>query len=102
MSEIIGKMQVQLKKSSGDLALFCLKFVSGCVLGLTFALIMQELLGKADNENLLAFFTVIILTTATFLRISKAWGLTATLVFDLICVLLGMVLQLYIKVAPGA
>jgi hypothetical protein len=95
-------MQVQLKKTSGDLALFSLKLLTGIVLGLTLALIMQEILGKADNENLLAFFTVIAITMAAFLRIAKEWGFTALLVFDLVAVLLGMVLKLYIMVAPGA
>lgn len=102
MGEMVGRMQSHLKKSSGDFLLFFVKMVSGAVLGLTFALIMQEALGKADNENLLAFFFVIIVTTAAFLRISKAWGFTALLVFDLICILIGMVLRLYIMVAPGA
>ena len=100
MSEMVGRMQSQFKKTSSDLALFSIKFVSGSVLGLTFALIMQEMLGNAEGENLVAFFLVIVVTVGAFLRISKAWGLTAVLVFDLICVLLGMVLRLYIMVAP--
>lgn len=102
MGEMIGKMQGQLKKTSGDLFLFVLKFMSGAVLGLTFALIMQEALGKADDENLLAFFFVISVVTAGFLKLSKTWSLTTLLVFDLIAVLIGMVLRLYIMVAPGA
>jgi hypothetical protein len=102
MSELVGKMQSQLKKTSSDVLLFSIKLVSGAILGLTFALIVQEILGKADNENLFGFFFVIVITTGAFLRISRAWGLTAILIFDLICVLLGICLQLYIKVAPGA
>ena len=102
MSELVGRMQSGLKKTSGDVGLFALKLFSGAVLGLTFGLIMQELLGQADGENLIAFMFVIVVTTAAFLRIAKTWGLTATLVFDLICVLVGMVLRLYIMVAPDA
>lgn len=102
MSEMIGKMQDQFKKTSSDLFLFSLKFMSGAVLGLTFALIMQEALGKADGENLLAFFFVISVATVVFLKLSKTWTLTSLLVFDLIAVLIGMVLRLYIMVAPGA
>lgn len=102
MSEMVGKVQEHLKSKTGDLALFSLKFASGAILGLTLALIMQEVLGKADGENLIAFFFVIIAVTSVFLRIAKEWGLTTILVFDLICVLIGMVLRLYIMVAPGA
>ena len=102
MSELVGKMHSQIKKTSSDVLLFTIKLISGAMLGLTLALIMQEVLGHAENENLLAFFFVIIVTTGAFLRIAKNWGLTAVLIFDLICVLLGMVLRLYIMVAPGA
>ena len=101
MEEMVGKMQSHLKKTSSDLLLFVFKLVSGGILGLTLALIRQEVLGKAEGENLLAFFFVIIVTTSVFLRIAKAWGLTAILIFDLVCVLIGMVLRLYIMVAPG-
>ena len=102
MSELVGRMQSGLKKTSGDVGLLSLKLFSGAVLGLTLGLVMQEILGKAEGENLIAFFFVIVVTTAAFVRISKSWGLTATLVFDLICVLVGMVLRLYIMVAPDA
>jgi len=102
MGEIVGKMQTQLKKTSSDLMLFSVKFISGAVLGLTFALITQVALGHAEGENLVAFLFVIIITTTIFLRIAKTWGMTATLVFDLICILVGMVLKLYIMMAPDA
>ena len=102
MSEMIGRMQGQIKSTSSQLALFSLRLVSGGVIGLTFALIMQEMLGKGDGENLIAFFFVIILTTGIFLRLSKTWGMTTVFVFDLIAVLIGMLLRLYIMVAPGA
>jgi hypothetical protein len=95
-------MQSGLKKTSGDVFLFSVKLISGSILGLTLALIMQEIMGKADNENLFAFFFVIVVTVAAFMRLAKAWSLTAVAIFDLICVLLGICLRLYILVAPGA
>ena len=101
MGEMIGRVQDGLQRSSGDLALFVLRLVSGLILGLTFALIMQEVLGRAETENLISFLLVIITTSALFLRISKSWGLTGVLVFDLVAVLIGMILRLYIMVAPG-
>jgi hypothetical protein len=102
MAEMVGRMQTQLKKTSSDLLLFSLKFVSGAVLGLTVADIMQVILGHAEGENLIAFVFVITVTTGVFLRLAKGWGMTAVLVFDLVCVLVGMLLKLYIMVAPDA
>ena len=102
MSEMVGRVQEHLKRTSGDMVLFLLRVLSGLVLGLVFANVMQEIMGKADGENLLAFLLVITVTTAAFLKISKVWGFTGVLVFDLIAVLLGLVLRLYIMVAPGA
>jgi hypothetical protein len=102
MSELVGKVHTQFKKTSGDLALFCVKLVSGAILGLTFALIMQVVLGHGDGEAPFAFLLMIVVTTGIFLRLAKSWGFTAILIFDLICVLLGLVLRLYIMVAPEA
>ena len=101
MAELVGKMQAQLKKTSSDLLVFSVKLASGTVLGLTLGLIVQEALGKADGENLVGFIFVIVATAGAFLRVAKGWGMTTVLIFDLICVLLGMVLRLYIMVAPG-
>lgn len=102
MGEVIGKVQAQLKRTSGDLILFLLKLFSGAVLGLTFALIVQEVLGKPEGENLLAFFFVIFVTTGVFFRVARSWGFMSVLVFDLIAVLMGLVLRLYIMIAPGS
>ncbi len=102
MSEFVGKMQSGLKKTSSDVLLFSIRLISGAILGLTFGLVVQEVLGKADNENLFGFLFVIVVTTGAFLRISKSWGLTAVMIFDLICALVGICLRLYIMVAPGA
>ena len=102
MSELAGNMQTHFKKTSSSLALFSMKFISGAIVGLTFALIMQEVLGKADDDGLMTFLLVIVITTGIFMRVAKSWGLTAILIFDLIAVLVGLVLRLYIMVAPGA
>jgi hypothetical protein len=95
-------MQVRLKKTSGDLATFALRMVSGGFLGLTLSLVVQEALGKKEGDDLISFFFVIVATCGAFLRVSKKWTLASVLIFDLICVLVGMILRLYIMVAPGA
>ena len=59
-------------------------------------------MGKADGEATLSFLFMIVAFMAIFLRIAKKWNLVAVLIFDLICILVGMVLSLYIMVAPNA
>lgn len=100
MSELVGRMQTQFKKTYSDLLLFSAKFFSGATVGLTIALITEVMLGNSEGENWIVFVFVIALVTAMFLRLAKTWSLTAVLVFDLICVLAGMLLRLYILVAP--
>lgn len=102
MSEFVGKMQMQLKKSSGDLATWVVKIISGGFLALTLSLIIQEIMGKADGEAPISFLFTIVAFTAIFLRIAKKWSLFGVLVFDLVCILVGMMLCLYIMVAPNA
>lgn len=101
MSEFIDHAQSGFKKTSSDLFLFLLKAVSGFIIGLTLALVMEEILGKSERENLIAFVFMIVVVTGLFLRVAKSWGLTTLLVFDLIAILIGMCLRLYIMVAPG-
>jgi hypothetical protein len=102
MGEFAQKVQVQFKKTSGDLVTFFVKLISGVMLSLTIALVIQEIMGKKDGEDMLSFLFVIVVFSAVFLRIAKNWSMTAVLIFDLICILIGMVLRLYIMVAPGA
>lgn len=102
MSELVDKMQYRLKKSSGDIFNFFLKFATGLVVGLTLALIIHEMLGKSEGEGMLSFTFIIAVVTAVFLRVAKKWSLVSVLVFDLVCILIGIVLKFYIMVAPGA
>lgn len=102
MGEFAGRMQMQLKKSSGDLITWAAKFISGAFLALTLALIIQEIRGIPEGEAPISFLFMIVAFTGVFLRIAKKWNLFAVLVFDLVCILIGMVLCLYIMVAPNA
>lgn len=102
MSEMADRMHTQFKKTSSDLVLFSLKLISGIVIGLTLGLITQVVLGGGEGENLLAFILVMAVTVGVFMRLAKSWGITMVLVFDLICILVGMLLKLYIMVAPEA
>lgn len=95
-------MQAQLKKTSSGLLLFLVKLISGLVLGLTFALVAEVMLGHAEDEGVIVFTFVMILTAGAFLRLARTWSMTTVFVFDLFCILVGMLLRLYIMVAPDA
>lgn len=90
-------MQDRIKTGSGSALVFLLKLVSGLFLGLTITLIGQEIFAYGN----LAFWFVMLLVTAVFLKIAKPWGAWPVLIFDLICFLVGLLLKLYIQVSPG-
>ena len=78
-----------------------MKLVSGGVVGFTLALIVQEILGQ-PNELTLAFVFTFCVTLGVFWRLTRSWGLSAVLVFDLIAVLTGLLLRMYVMIAPNA
>ncbi len=102
MSEFVSRMQGNIKKSSQDLLTFSVKLVSGAIIALAISLVVQELLGKPSNDINLSFLFVIFVVLLSFLKIVKKWTITSVLIFDLIFVLIGMILRLYIMTAPGA
>jgi hypothetical protein len=91
-------MQTKIKSSSVNLVLFSFKLVTGIFLGLVLTLIGQETIGYGN----FAFFFVIVMVAGVFLRISKSWGGWGVVIFNLVIFLIGMILKLYITVAPGA
>ncbi|MGE0762878.1 MAG: hypothetical protein AB7N80_06340 [Bdellovibrionales bacterium] len=97
MGQMLEDLQYRLKTSSSSLALIFFKMISGVALGLTVALIGQEII---DYGNF-AFIFVIVATTGAFFRVAKKWQFIGVAVFDLICVLIGLLLRMYILVAPG-
>ncbi|MGE3975011.1 MAG: hypothetical protein AB7F59_10855 [Bdellovibrionales bacterium] len=94
---IIQDMQYKIKSSSSNLFVFSLKFFSGLFLGTVFAIIGHELM----NYGSMAYWFVIVLTMAVFLRISKPWGAWGVVIFNLVCLLVGMLLRMYILISPG-
>ncbi len=80
------------------MALTFAKLLVGLALGLVFALTGREVTNYGD----LSFLLVTVITIATFFRVTRPWRWSALAVFALICVLLGLLLKMYIMVAPGA
>ena len=101
MSEMISKVQFQIKKTSTGLATLSLKVFVGLVIGLTLSMVVLELLGKKESENWFSFVLMMVTTLGLFLKVSNKWSLTAVLIFSLIMVLIALVLRLYVMVAPG-
>jgi hypothetical protein len=98
MAQLVENVQQTLKKTSSSAALITLKVLTGLVLGLTLTLIFQEIF---QYGNLLFMF-VIVVFTGGFIRLSRSWDWKTLLTFNLICVLVGLLLRLYVLVAPGA
>ncbi len=80
----------------GLLLILC-KIISGLILGLTFALIGEQIFQYGP----LLFSFVIITVTGAFYRISKSWGSIGLLIFDLLCILAALLIRMYVVVAPG-
>ena len=98
MSEFMYNVQTKLKTSSTNLVLYFFKVLTGLFLGVTFAIVGQTIIGYGDWS----FWFTLVMVTAVFLRISKEWGAWGVVIFNLIVFLVGLLLRLYIQVAPGA
>jgi hypothetical protein len=98
MGQFIEDLQYKIKTSSSSIALVFVKLFVGLILGLTFALIGQQMINYGD----LCFLLVTIVVLSAFLRIARAWRWSGVFVFTLVCVLMGLLLKMYIMIAPGA
>src|SRR5438132_1601937 len=96
-ARFISNVNEKIKTTSSTAALFALRALSGLFVGLTLALVGEEAIGY----GVFSFVLVIVVSTATILRASKKWGWIHLLIFNLICVLLGLCLRMYILIAPG-
>ena len=98
MAELISKVQFQVKKSSSDFGTYFFRVVTGGWVGMVFAHIFQMIF---EYGNFLFFF-VIVLMTGSILRVTRGWGFFSVTVLNLFCILIGVLLRMYITVAPGA
>lgn len=96
MKGFATNVQEGVKTSSVSLVAIALRLVTGIFLGLTLALIGQELVAYGTFALLLVMFVVL----ALFMRISASWRIPQILIFDLMCVLVAQLLRMYILLAP--
>src|SRR6185312_5318472 len=97
MTSLISGFQDRVKTSSNTIALLIFKMVTGFFLGLTLALIGDQII----DYGWFSFVLVIVVTIGACLKIMKAWSWLHVFIFNLICVLIGVLLYMYILIAPG-
>jgi hypothetical protein len=97
MAKFIDSLQDKVKTTSNTAALFTVRMISGLFVGLTLALIGEEIVGY----GVFSFVLIIVVMTGVVLRISKGWSWMHLLIFNLICILSGLILRMYILIAPG-
>ncbi|MCB0349203.1 MAG: hypothetical protein KDD37_10225 [Bdellovibrionales bacterium] len=95
---IIASTHQGIKKGSTHLGVLSLRFFSALIVAYAMALIGEGLLFYGR----LSFWFVLIITAAVFLKITRSWGAGGVLVLDLILFLIGLLLRMYVLVAPGA
>lgn len=98
MGSLISNVQDRFKTSTNMVALFGFRLLTGLFLGLTLALVGQEIV----QYEVFSFVLVTVIVTAMILRVTRAWSWTHLFIFNLICVLIGLLLRMYILIAPGA
>lgn len=96
VSNISQQLQDGFRVTLTGLFGWTLKLFSALTIGLTFALIGQE----AFMYGNLAFLLVLIVAAGLVLRWIGQWTVLNVVVFDLICVLVGLSLKMYIMLAP--
>jgi hypothetical protein len=97
MGNMIGNAQERLKTSTNALALVTIRVLTGLFLGLTFALIGDQII----DYGWFSFTLVIAVTTGTIFKVTRSWAWIHILIFNLICILTGLILRMYILIAPG-
>lgn len=96
MSRVSQQMQDNVKMGLGGLFGWALKVISALALAFTISIIAQEVL----KFGLLGQIFVMIVITGIIVRIMQKWTILNVLAFDLLCVLVGLGLKMYILLAP--
>ena len=98
MANIISNVHDRFKTSTNAMALVGFKILTGLFVGLTLGLVGQEVI----QYELISFVLVTLVVAGTLVRIAKSWSWTHVFIFNLICVLIGLLCRMYILIAPGS
>lgn len=96
INQLATNLQDGVKTGSVSLAAVTIKVITSFFLGLTIALIAQEMI----QYGTLGFVFMMLVVMGLVYKLIAKWSLGATLVFDLICVLTALILRMYILLAP--
>ncbi len=96
MSSLSQRTQDSAKNGLTALIHLTLRLLTGFFLGLTLALIGQEMIDYGTFA--LLFFVVV--TMGMILKVFSGWSIPKILIFDFICVLIATILRMYILLAP--
>jgi hypothetical protein len=89
VGEIADNLQQGVKNTTNSAAVLFIRSLTGFVLGLVFALIGQEIF----QYGTLLFVFVLLVSLAVIFKLTSSWSLGRLLIFDLICVLIGLILR---------
>lgn len=98
MNTIKERISENVKSSLQTFIIYLLRLFSGILLGLTFALFAEEFAGI----EIFSFMFIVIITSLLTLRITRNLGLLGAIIFLLVLVLIGVLLQLYILKAANS
>ncbi len=96
MQSFSTNVQDGVKTSSVSFICLTLRVLTGFMLGLTLALIGQELIGYGT----LALVFMMVVVMGLVVKTTSGWNIGKVLILDLILVLVAMLLRMYILVAP--
>jgi hypothetical protein len=96
VERIASQMQDGVKRSTTSIFGVSLKSFTSFMLAYTVALIMQEMMTFGN----FAFVFIMVVVTSLVMRLLWNWSILQVLLFDLICVLVGLLLRMYILMAP--
>ena len=95
---ILADTQQGLKKGTTSLGLLLFRLFSASILGYAIALIGKGLLFYES----IAFWFVFFVTLGIFMKVTKNWAFVGIIVLNLVLFLVGLLLRMYVMVAPGA
>lgn len=96
VGQMAGQIQDGVKTSSISMVSTSIKVITAFFIGLTLALIGQE----AIQYGTIGFVFMMVVSMGLIYRLIAKWTIASTLIFDLICVLVAVVLRMYIQLAP--
>ncbi|MCE3010666.1 MAG: hypothetical protein LW875_08640 [Proteobacteria bacterium] len=96
VNQMAGNVQQGVKTTSISLALWMLKLATAFMVGLTVALIGQEMM----KFGTISFVFMMIVVGGAILKLMSSWSIGSVVIFDLFLILVALLLRMYILVAP--